>query len=38
MVVKNFGGKKLWLKGCCKELAKKILVNVDLHRQLIIID
>jgi len=30
---KNFGGKKLGQKSCCKGLAKKTLVNVDLHCQ-----
>jgi len=32
-MVKNFGGKKVWQKGCCKGLVKKTLVNVDLHYQ-----
>jgi len=32
-MIKNFGSKKFWQKGCCKELAKKTLANVDLHCQ-----
>jgi len=32
-MVKNFGSKKVWQKGCCKGLAKKTLANVDLRRQ-----
>jgi len=32
-MVKTFGSKKLWQKGCCKGLVKKALVNVDLHCQ-----
>jgi len=35
-MVKNFGSKKLWQKGCCKGLVKKPLANVDLHRQSLI--
>jgi len=35
-MIKNFGGKKVWQKGCCKGLAKKTLANVDLHRQSLI--
>jgi len=31
--VKNFGGKEVWQKGCCKGLVKKTLANVDLHHQ-----
>jgi len=23
-MVKNFGGKKVWQKGCCKGLVKKL--------------
>jgi len=32
-MVKNLGGKKVWRKGCCKGLVKKILPNIDLHCQ-----
>jgi len=32
-MVKNFGSKKVWQKDCFARLAKKTLVNVDLHRQ-----
>jgi len=32
-MVKNFGGKKVWQKGCFARIGKKTLANVDLHRQ-----
>jgi len=32
-MVKNFGGKKLWRKGCLTRIGEKKLANIDLHRQ-----
>jgi len=32
-MVKKFGGKKVWQKGCYKGLVEKTWANVDLHRQ-----
>jgi len=32
-MVKNFGGKKVWRKGCSARIGEKTLANVDLHRQ-----
>jgi len=32
-MVKNFGGKKVWRKGCFVRFGEKTLANVDLHRQ-----
>jgi len=32
-MVKNFGGKKVWRKGCFVRIGEKTLANVDLHRQ-----
>jgi len=32
-MVKNFGGKKVWRKGCFARIGEKTFANVDLHRQ-----
>jgi len=32
-MVKNFGSKKVWRKGCFARFGEKTLANVDLYRQ-----